>query len=169
LAASLQSAIPEFTGTLLLHPYLTDFALSLRRLDLLEHLLKICRQARPRARVGFHTNMAAEALNALWRLETRVDEVSVLSSPGALKMETIFKEMRRASGHAGFKLTAEVGLAPSIVHQAAFDAPQRWAFGADTVLIGPGAEPTLAAQRQLEVEQEWGRAFPGLTMPEGVL
>ncbi len=169
LAASLQSTVSEFAGTLLLHPYLTDFALSLRRLDLLEHMLKICRQVRPRARIGFQTNMAAEALNVLWRLETRVDEVSVLSSPGALKMEMIFKEMRQASGHTDFKITTEVGLAPYIVHQTAFDAPHCWAFGADTVLIGPGADPTLAAQRQLEVEQEWGRAFPGLAMPEGVL
>jgi hypothetical protein len=169
LAAGLQSTGADFSGTLLLHPYLTDFALSLRRLDLLDHMLKICRRMRAGGRVGFHTNMPAEALNALWQLETRVDEVSVLSSPQAVNMETIFKEMRQAGGHPDFKITAEVGLAPFIVHQTAFDGPQGWACGADAILIGPGADATLAAQRKLEIEQEWARAFPGLMMPQGVL
>ena len=169
LAASLQSTAADFTGTVLLHPYLADFALSLRRLDILEKMLTICRRARPQARVGWHTNMAAEALNALWRLETKVDEISVLSSPGAMKLGAIFSEMRRASGQAQFKVTAEVGLAPFIVHQIAYHAPQRWAFGADAVLIGPAAAVSLAAQQRTEVAQEWGKAFPGLIMPEEVL
>jgi len=68
-----------------------------------------------------------------------------------------------------FRLTAEVGLAPSIVHRLAFAAPERWAFGADTVLIGIGADPALAEQREKEVEQEWATVFPGLSLPEGVL
>lgn len=170
LGAGLQGVPTQFEGTLLLHSYLTDFALSLKRLDMLEKLLVMCRKVRPRARVGFHTNIATEALNALRMLNTPVDDVSVLTSPHALDMATTLSAMRLAGTQKDtFRLTAEVGLAPSIVHRLAFAAPERWAFGADTVLIGIGADPALAEQREKEVEQEWATVFPGLSLPEGVL
>ena len=169
LGAGLQDVPAGFQGTLLLHTYLTDLALSLRRLDMLEKMLRTCRRMRPRARVGFHTNMAAEAMNALRLLDVSVDDVSVLTSPKAVDMGAIFSAIRAAPGQRGQRLTAEVGLAPAVVHRVAFDAPQRWMFGADAILLGIGADPALAMQRQMDIEREWAKVYPGLSLPEGVL
>ncbi len=169
LAAALENVPTQFNGTLLLHPYLTDFAFGLRRLDILEKMITTCRQIHPHARIGFHTNLASEALDGLWLLESLVDEVSVLSSPCALNMETLLGEMRRASSQSGFTLTSEVGPAPEIVHRVAFDAPERWGLGADAVLIGPGADPALSKRHREQVAREWTKVFPGLAMPENIL
>jgi predicted dehydrogenase/nucleoside-diphosphate-sugar epimerase len=169
LGAALQAVPARFDGVLLLHGYLTDFALSLRRLDMLDRMLAACRKARPRARVGFHTNMGEEARAALWSLETRVDEVSVLSAPRARGMAPMLAALRRAAPGGEARITAEVGLAPAVVHRAAAAAPERWAWGADAVLIGSWGEPQVAGARRAEMEREWGKAFPGLTMPEGVV
>ncbi len=169
LGAGLESMPTEFQGTILLHGYLTDLALSLRRLDVLGKMLIMCRRIRPQARVGFHTNIATEALNALHLLDAPIDELSVSTSPHAVDMAAIFGAMRRVGAQRGLRLTAEVGLAPSIVHREALNDPQRWAFGADAVLIGIGADPVLAGLRQREVEREWSKVFPGLSLPEGVL
>ncbi len=169
LGAALHSVPVGFRGRLLLHTYLTDFALALRRLDVLDKLLAMCRKLRPGAQVGFHTNMAAEALNALHLLETPVDEVSVLTSPRAVDMAALLGAMRQTQTPRPLRLTAEVGLAPSVVHRMASRLPHCWAFGADAVLLGLAADPTLAQQRQAEVEADWARAFPGVALPEGVL
>jgi hypothetical protein len=145
---------------------MTDFALSLRRLDVLESLLALCRRRCPSARVGFHTNMAAQALNALRLLETRVDHVSVLTSPDAVRMAELLASLREAAENEALERTAEVGLAPGIVHRAAYAQPERWSFGAEWVLIGAAAESALATERRSDLERQWGAAFPGLALPD---
>lgn len=167
LGAALRLVPVQFQGTLLLHAYLTDLALALRRTDMLDTMLARCRTLRPRARVGFHTNMASEALTALRLLETPVDEVSVLTSPRARDMARMLDSMRQAGLPRARTLTAEVGLAPSVVHRVAFEAPHHWSFGADAVLIGVAADSALAGQWRADVEQNWMAVFPGLTLPDG--
>jgi predicted dehydrogenase len=169
LGGALAAVPARFEGTLLLHGYLADFALSLRRLDMLDRMLRACRRARPRARVGFHTNMAADALNALHALDTPVDDVSVLTAPGATNLPSLLQAMRRATLSPELRLTAEVGLAPGVVHRVAAAVPERWALGADAVLIGAAADPRLDRQRRHEVASEWKRVFPGLDLPDGVV
>jgi hypothetical protein len=169
LAGALNAVPGDFRGTLLLHGYLTDFAFALRRLDMLDHLLASCRKARPGARVGFHTNMAAEAVNALHLLDTAVDEVSVLTSPRAIDMAAMLEAMRRARPVESLRITAEIGLAPAIVHHLAAAEPHHWTFGADAVLLGIAAEPTLFAQRRDEAARHWAAAFPGTELPEYAL
>jgi hypothetical protein len=169
LGAGLRSIPSRFRGTLLLQGYLTDLALSMRRIEMLDRMLATCRRICPEARIGFHTNMAAEALNALWMLETEVDEVSVLTSPNAVGVSAVLKEMRGAGKHKQLRLTAEVGLAPAVVHRLACRFPERWASGAETVLIGLDADPALAKQRSGESAVNWAKAFPGTAPPEGML
>lgn len=169
LGSALQAVPRDFSGTLLLHGYLTDFALALRRLDMLDAMLATCRKARPRARVGIHSNMAAEAANALYLLQTSVDEVSILTSPGALGMAETIGVVRRAGRVAAIGVTAEVGLAPALVHRLAADAPHLWSFGAEAVLIGAAAEPRLFAERERALARQWMQAFPGVPVPGLVL
>ncbi|MBI3940494.1 MAG: NAD-dependent epimerase/dehydratase family protein [Acidobacteria bacterium] len=169
LGAALDAVPVKFSGTLLIHVYLADLALSLRRLDMLGKMVAACRRRRPRARVGFHTNMAAEASNALWLLDTPVDEVSVLTSPRAQGLSSILADMRGAGKRRAIGLTAEVGLAPPVVHRAARLAPHRWAWGAEAVLLGIWADPLLAEQSRKEAARQWQRVFPGLSLPEGAL
>jgi predicted dehydrogenase/nucleoside-diphosphate-sugar epimerase len=169
VGAALHAVPTRFQGTLLLHVYITDLALTLRRFDILERMLATCRRIRPQARLGLHTNMAAETLNALRLLREPVDEVSALSSPRALGTTEAFDAMRNVGGSGTFRLTAEVGLAPDIVHRMAFNAPECWAHGADALLIGPGADTVLGEQRRARLEQEWATVFPGLGLPESAI
>jgi hypothetical protein len=169
LAAALHSVPVNFQGTLLLHTYLTDLALTLKQVDKLERMLAMCRRMRPRARIGFHTNLAAEALRALQMIREPVDEVSALTSPRALHIREIFAALRRKDTTGKLRLTAEVGLAPAIVHQVAFDAAEDWSHGADAVLIGPGADSFLTEKRRTWFEQEWSKVFPGLSVPDSAL
>jgi len=169
VGAALQAVPPEFQGSLFLHVYLTDLALSLRRLDILKRILASCRRICPRARLGFHTNMAAEAMHALPLMRESVDEVSVLTSPRAPGTSKLFAGMRRADGKGTLGITAEVGLAPDVVHKVAFDAPESWAHGADALLIGPAADPVTADQRCRQLEQEWSKVFPGCSPPSSAL
>lgn len=169
VGAALHAVPAQFQGTLFLHVYLTDLSLTLRRLDILERMLAACRRIRPRARLGFHTNMVTELMHALRLLKEPVDAVSALTSPRALETSEVFDAMRRADTTGKLRLTAEVGLAPDLVHRAALDAPECWAHGADAVLIGPGAEAILAEQRRTRLEQEWVGVFPGLSLPDGAI
>lgn len=166
LAGALYQVPVKFKGTLLVHSYLADIALALRRFDMLGKLLSTCRRRRPQARVGFHTAMAGEALNGLYQLTEQVDEISVLTAPGARHLGRILDALRTAGGEGTRRVTAEVGLAPPVVHLAARAEPGRWAFYADAVLIGPAAEPRLAARRREGVKREWAKAFPGCELPE---
>jgi predicted dehydrogenase len=169
VGAALHAVPPQFQGTLLLHVYLTDLALTLRRLDILERMLATCRRIRPRARLGFHTNMVGEAVNALRVVDERVDAVSALTSPRALNTGEVFDAMRHTDVTGKLRLTAEVGLAPDVVHRAALDSPECWAHGADALLIGPGADAILSEALRKRREREWVGVFPGLSFPEGVL
>jgi hypothetical protein len=169
LGAGLRGLPAGYSGSILLHGYLTDLALVLGRLDMLDSMIAQCRALRPRARVGFHTNLARDAANALWQLETRVDEVAVLTSPRALDMAESIRALRRAAVPGRVSVIAEVGLAPASVHAFACRSPQDWAFGADAILIGASAERSLLDQRQHQLEPEWATVFPGLAMPEDVL
>jgi hypothetical protein len=144
---------------------LADTALILNRLDMLERMLVTCRRTRPRARVGFHTSLAAEAVNAIALLDTPVDEVSVLTSPDAIGMSDILAAIREA-GPAELKVSAEIGPVPVIVHRIAAMTPERWAHGADAVVIGLDAVPALADARRRELAHAWAQAFPGLSLPE---
>jgi len=165
LGAALKDIPQRFQGTLLLHGSLADTALILNRWDMLEQMLDACRRARPCARVGFHTSLAAEALNAMALLDSQIDEVSVLTSPDAIGMSDILAAIREA-GLAGLRVSAEVGPAPSIVHRIAALTPERWAHGADAVVVGLDASPALADARRHELAHAWAQAFPGLSLPE---
>jgi hypothetical protein len=165
LGAALKDIPQRFQGTLLLHGSLADTALILNRLDMLERMLVTCRRTRPRARVGFHTSLAAEAVNAIALLDPPVDEVSVLTSPDAIGMSDILAAIREA-GPAELKVSAEIGPVPVIVHRIAAMTPERWAHGADAVVIGLDAVPALADARRRELAHAWAQAFPGLSLPE---
>ncbi len=166
LASALHAVPSKFDGTLLLDVYLTDLSLTLRRLDMLEGMLAMCRRLRPRARVGFHTNMAAEALHALQVVREPIEEVSVLTSPRALRVSEIFAAMRHVDATGKLRITAEVGLAPDIVHRVASDAPECWAHGADALLIGIGADAFLAQRNRERCQQEWDKVFHDLSLPD---
>jgi predicted dehydrogenase/nucleoside-diphosphate-sugar epimerase len=165
LGAALKEIPRRFQGTLLLHGSLADTALILNRLDMLERLLVTCRRARPRARVGFHTSLTAEALNAIALLDTPVDELSVLTSPDAIGMSDILASIRQVAP-AELSVLAEIGPVPAIVHRIAAMTPEPWAHGADAVVIGLDAVAALADARRRQLAQAWAEAFPGLSLPE---
>lgn len=169
LAAAIHELPKDFSGTMLLHVYLTDLAFALKRFDMLDRMLGTCRRLRPRARVGFHTNISREAIENLRLMSEPVDSVSALTSPDAIGMSEIFAQLRAADRHKKLRLTAEVGLAPDIVHRVAFHHPERWAHSADGLLIGIGADASLAEKHQATFRKEWDSAFPGVRPPEGTL
>ena len=158
------AAIPRgFEGSVFIHPALVDLALSLRRYDMLERMLAVCRAAHPRARVGIHTNLVAEAADFLTLTDADVAAVSVLTSPNG---DGAAAELRAAAPGIT-RIVAEVGTAPALLHQAALLAPRAWAQGADAVLIGASADPFLRSRSIEARASEWRKVFPGLAMPEG--
>jgi len=160
LAAGLAGIPKNFSGTLLLHGYLTDLALGVRRPDRLDAMLGLMAKSFPKARVGFHSGMAGEAMNALETLETKVVEVCIISSPGSMDARKYFPLIP-----AGVTLTAEVGMAPAVAQRLASAEPGKWANGASALLVGGAADQFLAGGRVEAVEKEWDNAFPGLAMP----
>lgn len=165
LAGDLVRIPRSFDGTLLLHGYLTDLALALQKTSVLEKMLKMCRQAAPAARIGFHTNLADSAHAMLPVLSSAVDEISALSSPRGARLDEIFHSLSRVVGG----ITAEVGPAPAAVHQLAARRPHDWTHGAGAILLGPTADATLAAGLRAEKEAAWTAAFPGLPMLDAAL
>lgn len=158
------AAVPRgFEGSVLIHPSLVDIALALRRHDMLERMLGVCRSTHPRARIGLHTNLGAEAVEALALIGVQPGEVSLLTSPGALEADAAAAELRGEV--PGVTLVAEVGLAPAMLHRAARLSPGAWAHGADAVLVGAAADPFLRVRVAGLKEREWSRAFPGIKMP----
>jgi hypothetical protein len=164
LAGDLERLPAGFDGTVLVHGYLADLALALDRVEMLEKMLRLCRRARPGARVGFHTNLAAEADNALPQMDVGVDEVSVLSSPRGRQLDEVVRSLRESAS-----VTVEVGPAPALVHQLAARRPQDWLHGADAVMLGPAAEERLVADLRRERAEAWSVAFAGMEWPEAAL
>ena len=165
LGGALRKIPSGFSGGLLLHPSLADVMLALRQYDMLERMIVLCRKAHPYARVGFHTNLAAEAVGALSLLGVEIDQVSVLTSPNTLGDGSIDDISGAASGP--IRVVAEVGPAPMAVQRAAAGAPNAWAHGADAVLIGAVADEFLRPRILENRKREWDLVFPGLRMPQG--
>ena len=168
LAAGVARVPTSYTGSLLLHGYLTDLALALDRKDVLERMLNTCRRLCPRARIGFHTNLAAEAANILPLLDAKVDEISVLTSPQGRGLDRNMDLLRQAQEPPP-SLTAEVGLAPALIQRLAASSPQAWARGADAILLAASADEELGEIVRAEKEQAWSEVLPGLAMPEAAL
>lgn len=124
-------------------------------------MLRTCRRLCPRARVGLHTNLPAETTNALRRIDAEIEEVSAAASPQAQGLEEAFRSLR-AHAAEGFRITAEVAVAPAVVHRLALADPGRWSQGADALLVGAAAEPGLWNEHLREHESCWQQAFPGL-------
>jgi predicted dehydrogenase/nucleoside-diphosphate-sugar epimerase len=169
LLAGELSALPHsFDGTVLLHPYVVDLALALDELRSLDTLLGIVRRERPRARVGLHSNLALAAANAIATLVEPVDELSVLASPngqdGTLGRVRGWLETLTATRLT--RLTAEVGPAPLNVHRLASREPERWAQGADALLVGGMAEPLVYERISPAVRRRWAGSFGGTPLPE---
>jgi predicted dehydrogenase/nucleoside-diphosphate-sugar epimerase len=167
VASGLNALPPEFEGTILLHVYITDLAMTLRRFDVLENVLSTIRRIRPRARVGIHTNLGVEAQRLLRNMTRPIDDVSILTSPGARDVDEVFSSMRTRAPE--IRITADVGLAPNIVHQAASENRSAWTHGADALTLGPAAEPLLSQRSREDRERAWARVFPGTNAPAGVL
>ncbi|HVT59292.1 MAG TPA: Gfo/Idh/MocA family oxidoreductase [Thermoanaerobaculia bacterium] len=165
LAGDLARIPASFTGTLLLHPYLADLALALDRLDRLEALIGILRRQRPRARVGFHSNLWRDALNAAALLEITPDALSLLASPTGRTLARARAALELDPALSGIELTAEVGPAPLEVHRLAFADPRRWMAGADAVLIGALADDRLFAAVKRDMAEHWESAFAGMAPP----
>jgi nucleoside-diphosphate-sugar epimerase/predicted dehydrogenase len=167
LLGGAMSAIPRgFDGGVLLHPALVDLALALRRHDMLERLLSICRKAQPEAQIGFHTNLAAEAADALPLLDVEVGVLSILASPNS-DGDGVVAELRAVSP-GPVRIVAEVGPAPFVIQRTAAAQPHAWAHGADAVLIGAVADEHLRARIGKDRARAWSEAFPGLAVPEGI-
>jgi predicted dehydrogenase len=169
LRAGLEQIPRDFCGTLLLHGYLTDLALAVGFVDKLDDMLAICRRQYPHVRVGLHSNMAEELSNALQLLATPVDEISVLTSPNAKRIDDILAGLRRSGKGRDRTLVAEIGLAPALVHRLALGAPERWAHGADAVLFGIDADVRLGGEVRRACGKVWQEAFPGVSPPDYLL
>lgn len=165
LAGDLARVPASFTGTLLLHPYLADLALALDRLDRLEALIGILRRQRPRARVGFHSNLWRDAVNAAALLETTPDALSLLASPTGRTVARARAALDLDPALRGIELTAEVGPAPLELHRLAFADPGRWMGGAEAVLIGALADERLFTAVTRDAAEHWAGAFPGMAPP----
>jgi nucleoside-diphosphate-sugar epimerase/predicted dehydrogenase len=165
LAGDLARVPSSFTGTLLLHPYLADLALALDRLDRLAALIGILRRQRPRARVGFHSNLWRDAINAAALLETTPHALSLLASPTGRTLARARAALDLDPALHGIELTAEVGPAPLEIHRLAFADPGRWMGGADAVLIGALADDRVFDAVARDVAEHWESAFPGLAFP----
>jgi nucleoside-diphosphate-sugar epimerase/predicted dehydrogenase len=165
LAGDLARVPASFTGTLLLHPYLADLALALDRLDRLEALIGILRRQRPRARVGFHSNLWRDAVNAAALLETPPDGLSLLASPTGRTAALARAALELDPALRGIELTTEVGPAPLAIHRLAFADPGRWRGGADAVLIGALADDRLYTAVTRDMAERWESAFAGMAPP----
>jgi len=167
LGASLAQVPTTFRGTLLVHSYLTDLAVTLDRTDVLELMVRLCRRRCPKACVGLHTNLARETLNVGRLLECPLDMVSFLSSPGACGLPGTISQARERSGPP--LLTAEVGPAPAALHLLATRHAEQWTHGADFILVGASADERLAQVVREQRSRAWEEAFPGTELPTWAL
>lgn len=165
LAGDLARVPAGFAGTLLLHPYLSDLALALDRLDRLEALLGILRRSRPRARIGLHSNLWRDAVNAAALLERPPDALSLLASPTGRTLAAARTALNLDPSLQGVELTAEVGPAPLRVHRLAWADPERWTGGDGAVLVGGLADERLFAAARPGLVARWEKAFAGTAAP----
>jgi predicted dehydrogenase len=165
LAADLSRIPRAFKGALLIHPYLVDLAIALRRPDDLRRMIAQCRRRAPQARVGLHTNLLKEALEVL-ALGFEIDDLHFLSSPSSPAVGDAVRILKEEA--PSLRLTAEVGPAPAVVHRVAAADPARWARGGTGLLVGSAADPAVAALREARILRAWSAAFPGLPAMEGI-
>ncbi|HEX5719796.1 MAG TPA: Gfo/Idh/MocA family oxidoreductase [Thermoanaerobaculia bacterium] len=165
LAGDLARVPAGFSGTLLLHPYLSDLALALDRLDKLEALLSILRRHRPRARIGLHSNLWRDAVNAAALLPRPPDALSLLASPTGRTLAQARAALDLDPTLRDLELTAEVGPAPLRVHRLARAEPERWTGGDGAVLIGGLADERLFAAAERGMAARWEKAFAGTAPP----
>jgi hypothetical protein len=165
LAGDLARVPAGFAGTLLLHPYLSDLALALDQLERLETLLGILRRHRPRARIGLHSNLWRDAVNASALLKRPPDALSLLASPTGRTLAAARAALDLDPSLGGLELTAEVGPAPLRVHRLARADPERWTGGAGAVLVGGLADDRLFAATEKGMAARWERAFAGTALP----
>jgi len=168
LAGDLARVPARFEGTLLLHPYLADLALALDRLDRLEALLGILRRRQPRARIGLHSNLWRDAVNAAALLERPPEALSLLASPSGRTLAGARAALELDPSLHGIELTAEVGPAPLPVHRLAHGEPERWTGGTGAVLISGFADSRLFAAAARGRAARWEQAFAGTAPPEGL-
>jgi hypothetical protein len=149
----------SFAGTLLLHPYLADLAIALDQLDILQSFLDRMRTRR-RARVGFHSNLGREAVNASLLLERPPHAISLLTSPngGLGRIPIGLDDDPRARG---MTLLAEVGPAPLAVHDLARAAPERWSSDRGTTVVSALAFAHGDEHVETAWHAAWSTAFPG--------
>jgi len=162
LGASLAAIHSSFRGTLLIHPYLTDLAFGVERPDRVARLIEACRRHSPQARVGVHSNLAADVAR-LDVVGARLDAIHVLSSPNALGVPRAICLLRSLWPSA--EIVAEVGPACASIQRAAANEPARWLHGADAVLVGASACEEIAPRARERRARAWDEAFPGLPMP----
>jgi len=148
-----------FSGAVLVHAQLADLALAVGRPDRLSALLAMCRSRCPRARIGFHSGMASEAVNAAPFLESPVDEISVITSPEWRYGDDLFRLA------PGIGITAETGEVPAAIARLATARPVLWAHGAAAVMVGGAADAGIALGLAESRAREWAGAFPGIPVP----
>jgi hypothetical protein len=168
LTAAEVAQLPRgFNGTVMLHPYITDLALALERYDLLDRLLRLLRSSG--SRIGLHSNLGRLAGNALALMPTTPDVLSVLATTGPTSpLLNIRSDLSSIERLRRVHLTAEVGPAPTFVHDAV--AHQELDLtGADSVLVSGLAMPAVRGAVERSASARWNAAFPGTRLPEIVL
>jgi NADH dehydrogenase len=167
IAAELAGLPRRFQGTVMLHPYITDLAIALERYEQLDRLLRLLRSSG--RRIGLHSNLGRFAGNALALIATTPDVLSVLTTTKPTgTMATIRSDMASVERLRGVHLTAEVGPAPTFVHQAVASR-QLDLTDADSVLVSGLTESGVLDAVERSLRARWNMAFPGTELPEIVL
>jgi predicted dehydrogenase/nucleoside-diphosphate-sugar epimerase len=167
VAAELAQLPGGYKGTVMLHPYITDLAIALERYDQLDRLMRLLGSSR--RPIGMHSNLAKLAGNSLALIPTTPNVLSVLTTTGpASALAGVRADMASIERLRGVHLTAEVGPAPTFVHEAVASG-QLALTGADSVLVSAVAKPAVRHVVEQSVRVRWDMAFPGTELPEIVL
>jgi hypothetical protein len=169
LAADLASLPWDFDGTILLHSFLVDLGVALDRPDRIGPMLSQVRAKASHASLGIQTNILRDALNLLVYLETPVQSIHFLSSPGCAHAGRAVEQLRASRRFGGTHLGAEVGSVPSALFAEIMDRHGDWLQGADTVVVDALCDPRLAGLRRKRLEKAWKEAFPGTLLPSTAL
>lgn len=162
LAADMVNVPRDFTGVLLIHPYLVDVAVALDQRKMLERLLRAARERCPNARIGFHTNLADEVVSEVVGMERPPDVLSILTSPNGARMRRIRSWLDMSERTEQTTLIGEVGPAPLRLHRHAWREPGRWAEGASALVVDARVDPQEQRAHSQRSGIEWERAFPGV-------